>query len=653
MPLYQQQKRFLFVVLSLTIWLCWRLDGAVSDPQTTYVKSGCSSYNVSDVSVFTGNLNATMRNIRAQISNQRKHFATAWVAKNNTPAYVLFQCRYYLSIADCLRCLDVAAVRIYNNCSVSATGARLLYQGCYLRYEGSNFFFESTDAGNHLFCGNRVARSSSELTSTVSQVLSNLATVTPKINGFYAATKTAVPNSNGLNIYAIAQCTETLFESECQSCLNAGLTGFQICLSNSNAIAFYAGCFMRYSTTAFFADNQTTDINKFLKQGDSSKNKKAIIGGVIGGACLVFILLVLFALFRRSNISRTVPKGDILGATELKGPINYRYKDLKAATKNFNEENKIGEGGFGDVYKGILKNGKIVAIKKLAVENSKKLEEDFESEVTLISNVNHRNLVRLLGCCIKGHERFLIYEYMKNNNVGQFLFGENKGSLTWKQRYDIILGIGRGLAYLHEEFHVCIIHRDIKTSNILLDDHFQPKIADFGLARLLPRDQSHLSTKFAGTMGYTAPEYAMHGQLSEKVDTYCYGVVVLEIISGQRSGEVKDDDEGEFLLQRAWKLYQSGMHKEFIDKTLDINEYDVEEISKIIEIGLLCTQESATLRPKMSEVVDMVETKSLMDMEPTMPIYVDPNLMVRPKIDTYICNTSSNATASISTLSGR
>ncbi|KAI9100275.1 hypothetical protein K1719_024493 [Acacia pycnantha] len=573
--------------------------------------------------------------------------------KGNNPAYGVFQCRNYLSIKDCLACFDFARVRIYDNCSIAATGARVIYEGCFLRYESGFFFDQSIDAGNHIRCGNgTVAKNSTELASTVQQVLQNLVEATPRIPGFFAATITPVPNSNASNIYAIAQCLETVTQSGCQDCLESGLRNFQICIPNPNAQIFYAGCYMRYSTSAFFAQNQTTNIKHILKQGDSGK-KKAIIGGVVGGASFILILLALLALYRRS-LSKRVYRVDILGATELKGPVNYRYNDLKSATKNFSKENKLGEGGFGDVYKGTLKNGEVIAIKKLALEQSKKMEEDFESEVKLISNVHHRNLVRLLGCCSKGRERFLVYEYMKNNNVGQFLFGENKGSLNWKQRHGIILGTARGLAYLHEGFHICIIHRDIKPSNILLDDDFQPKIADFGLARLLPEDQSHLNTRFAGTMGYTAPEYVLHGQLSEKVDAYCYGVVVLEIISGQKSGEQKDDDEGEFLLQRAWKLYDRGMHIEFVDETLDPNEYDAEEVKKIIEIGLLLTQSSPAARPTMFEVVDMLESKGgLTDQKrPTMPVHVDPNL--RPRRDDQSKSSSlSNAYLSTSIPSGR
>ncbi|XP_028799174.1 cold-responsive protein kinase 1-like [Neltuma alba] len=275
-----------------------------------------------------------------------------------------------------------------------------------------------------------------------------------------------------------------------------------------------------------------------------------------------------------------------------------------------------------------MKNGKVVAIKKLTLQQSRNLEEDFESEVMLISNVHHRNLVRLLGYCSEGHDRILIYEYMKNSSLDKFLFGRNKGSLQWKQRYDVILGIARGLAYLHEEFHVRIIHRDIKTNNILLDDELQPKIADFGLAKLLPQDKSHLNTRVAGTLGYTAPEYAIHGQLLEKADVYSYGVVILEVISGQKSTELRLDnnDEGAFLLQKAWKLYEIDRHLELVDNTLDPNAYDAEEVKRIIEIGLLCIQASADRRPIMPEIVVLLQNKDLLEnITPTMPILIEAN----------------------------
>ncbi|XP_057431355.1 cold-responsive protein kinase 1-like [Lotus japonicus] len=641
-------------LLALTLFLLWSwrsFHGALGDPQTRLINKGCSQYNATTLSTFNQNLNGTLADLKSQVSNQSKRFATAQEARGTDPVYAMFQCRDYLSAADCAACFTVAAAQI-RNCSAGANGARVIYDGCFLRYESNGFFDQTTLPGNSMICGNETANGASTFTATAQQVLQDLQTVTPKITGFFAATKTPVA---GGAIYAIAQCADTVTESGCLDCLTVGFNNIQSCLPNSDGRAFDAGCFMRYSETSFFADNQTIDITPFLKQGGSSK-KGAIIGGIVGGVGLVVILLALFVWLRRYKKPNRHPRGDILGATELKGPVTYRYKDLKSATKNFSNDNKLGEGGFGDVYKGTLKNGKVVAVKKLLLGQSSKMDEQFESEVKLISNVHHRNLVRLLGCCTNGPERILVYEYMANNSLDRFLFGERKGSLNWKQRYDIILGTARGLSYLHEDFHVCIIHRDIKTNNILLDDDFQPRIADFGLARLLPEDRSHLSTKFAGTLGYTAPEYALHGQLSEKADTYSFGVVVLEIISGQKSSELRDDADGEFLLQRAWKLYEVERHLELVDKTLNSEDYDGEEVKRIIEIALLCTQASASARPTMSEIVVLLKSKNLLvHMKPAMPVFVESNF--RPRTDTSTSTGSStsksNATVSTSVLSAR
>ncbi|KAK7305607.1 hypothetical protein VNO77_43513 [Canavalia gladiata] len=639
-------------LLALTLLMLgsrWSFEGAEADPQIRLINKGCSQYNATNLSNFYQNLNATLGNLKTEVSNQSKHFATAQEARGSDPVYALFQCRNYLSNADCTACFNVAATQI-RNCSAGANGARVIYDGCFLRYESNGFFDQTTLPGNSMTCGNQTAAGATAFNATAQQVLMDLQIATPKITGYFAATKTQVA---GGAIYAIAQCAETVTESGCLDCLSVGYTNIQSCLPNTDGRAFDAGCFMRYSQTAFFADNQTIDITPFLKQGGSSK-KGAIIGGVAGGVGLLVILLALFAWLRLYKKPKRAPRGDILGATELKGPVTYRYKDLKSATKNFSDENKLGEGGFGDVYKGTLKNGKVVAVKKLILGQSGKMDEHFESEVKLISNVHHRNLVRLLGCCSKGQERILVYEYMANSSLDRFLFGEQRGSLNWKQRYDIILGTARGLTYLHEDFHVCIIHRDIKTSNILLDDDLQPRIADFGLARLLPEDQSHLSTRFAGTLGYTAPEYAIHGQLSEKADTYSFGVVVLEIISGQKSSELRADAEGEFLLQRAWKLYEEDMHLELVDKTLEPDDYDAEEVKKIIEIALLCTQASAAARPTMSEIVVLLKSKNLMgNMRPAMPVFVESNFRSRPDTSTSTASSTSNATASTSILSAR
>ncbi|XP_028800630.1 putative receptor-like protein kinase At4g00960 [Neltuma alba] len=649
----------LLLLLFTTFISC---NGVVSDPQTNLLNSGCFQYNrfdPMDANSFNQSLNAAFGDLRDQIANQSKHVAKAQQASGATPVFALFQCRSYLSVADCVACFTVAVAQI-RNCSANA--ARVIYDGCFLRYESSNFFEQATGSFNSASCGNQTPEvATTTFNSIIRQVLMNLQTETPRITGFSAATKTPeVPDNNNINttIYAYAQCTETISQSGCEGCLKQGYDTMQTCLPNSDGRAFDAGCFIRYSTTSFFPDNLTIINTTPLSKQGSRSNKAAIIGGVAGGGVALFlVLLSLFAWMqrvRRSEKIERVPRGEITGESKLKGSINYSYKELKSATKNFSEKNKLGEGGFGTVYKGTLKNGKTIAVKKLIMRQSNSMDEEFESEVRLITNVHHRNLVRLLGCCSKGNERILVYEYMKNNSLNRYLFGSNKGSLSWKQRYDIILGIARGLTYLHEEFHICIIHRDIKTNNILLDDDFQPKIADFGLARLLPQDQTHLSTRFAGTLGYTAPEYTIHGQLSEKADTYSYGIIVLEIISGQKNSELKIDDhaDGEFLLQQAWKLYEKGMHLELVDNTLNPNEYDTEEVKKIIEISLLCTQASPAVRPTMSEVVVLLQSKGLSKnkIRPTMPFFVETDSGFKADTSSYTASSKSNATISTSTM---
>ncbi|MFS7955376.1 putative protein kinase RLK-Pelle-DLSV family [Helianthus anomalus] len=354
-----------------------------------------------------------------------------------------------------------------------------------------------------------------------------------------------------------------------------------------------------------------------------------------------------------SNFIFNLP-GSLYGATELQGPKDYNYSDLKKATKDFREENKLGEGGFGDVYKGTVKDGNIIAVKKLAI-GSTTAKDNFESEVRVISNVHHRNLIRLLGCCSKGPELLLVLEYMANGSLEKYLYGEKRGTLNWKQRFDIIFGTARGLAYLHEQYHVTIIHRDIKPSNILLDNEYQPKIADFGLARLLPEDQTHISTRFAGTLGYTAPEYAIHGQLSEKVDTYSFGIVVLEIVSGRRCTDIPDESAGEqYLLEHAWNLYETRMQMKLVDESLDPSKYKEEDIKKVIEIALMCTQSPVSVRPTMSEVVMLLSDRSRVQNPPSRQ-----NVNLNDvRIDVYNSTSTtqqsmSNADATITELTGR
>ncbi|XP_024465666.2 cold-responsive protein kinase 1 isoform X3 [Populus trichocarpa] len=637
-------------MLFIVVWWMVAITGAFSDPQANLLSAGCSQYKVDDVPEFTNNLNATLLDLGAQL-NSSKYFATAEQARGTAPVFAMVQCRKYLSTADCVACFAIAARQI-RNCSAGINGARVIYDGCFLRYESTSFYDQSTQDGHYGACGNQTA--SPAYQASVESLLSDLQIASPKISGFFATSKKEVVGANSV-VYGVTQCVETISKAGCQDCLTVAYADLQTCFPDADGRSINVGCFLRYSDTPFFADNQLTDLKPFLRNGSSSK-KKVLIAGLVGGIGLLLLATaILFLWFKLYRKPKAVPRGDILGATELRGPVNYSFKDLKSATKNFSEEYKLGEGGFGEVYKGVLKNERVVAVKKLAISQSHRAKEEFEKEVKIISNVHHRNLIRLLGCCSNGPELLLVYEYMANSSLDNFLYGDKKGSLSWKQRFDIILGTARGLSYLHEDFHLCIIHRDIKASNILLDDDFQPKIADFGLARLLPESQSHLTTKFAGTLGYTAPEYAIYGQLSEKVDIYSYGVVVLEIMSGQKCSQANQDPDSDYLLKRAWRLYEADMHLELVDGSMSPDEYETEEMKKIIEIALMCTQSTASLRPTMSEVVVLLKSKgsSAQKPPPVSPALIESFQKIRADTSTSTGSPMSNATASVSQVSAR
>ncbi|XP_058108080.1 cysteine-rich receptor-like protein kinase 43 [Magnolia sinica] len=300
------------------------------------------------------------------------------------------------------------------------------------------------------------------------------------------------------------------------------------------------------------------------------------------------------------------------------------FETLVAATQDFHSKQRLGQGGFGPVFKGKLEDGKEIAVKKLS-RSSNQGKKEFTTEAKLLARVQHKNVVNLLGYCAHGAEKLLVYEYVANESLDKLLFkssdGGKRGVLDWKKRYDVIIGVARGLLYLHEDSHICIVHRDIKASNILLDDKWNPKIADFGMARLFPEDQTHVNTRVAGTNGYMAPEYVMHGLLSVKADVFSYGVLVLELISGRKNSSFTGEAEAQNLLEWAWKLYKKGRGIEIMDPTLSSTMSTTEQVSFCIQVGLLCTQADPKLRPTMRRVVVMLSKKPATLDEPTRPGY--------------------------------
>ncbi|XP_059459125.1 G-type lectin S-receptor-like serine/threonine-protein kinase RKS1 [Corylus avellana] len=278
---------------------------------------------------------------------------------------------------------------------------------------------------------------------------------------------------------------------------------------------------------------------------------------------------------------------------------------IVAATDNFSVANKLGEGGFGSVYKGLLDNQKDIAVKRLSKYSGQGVEE-FKNEVAIIAKLQHRNLVRILGYCVQGEEKMLIYECLPNKSLDFFIFHETKRSLLyWRKRFDIICGVARGLLYLHQDSRLRIIHRNLKASNVLLDDAMNPKIADFGVARIVGGDQIEAHTnRVVGTYGYMSPEYAMQGLFSVKFDVYSFGVLLLEIITGKKNRSYYHDGPSSNLIGRVWDLWREDKAMEIVDSSL--GEQYANEILRCIQIGRLCVQEHATDRPTMLVVVLML-----------------------------------------------
>ncbi|GKV16858.1 hypothetical protein SLEP1_g27432 [Rubroshorea leprosula] len=314
---------------------------------------------------------------------------------------------------------------------------------------------------------------------------------------------------------------------------------------------------------------------------------------------------------------RNGSESDFIYSPRESGGINnskswFTYNELVQATNGFSEQNLLGEGGFGCVYKGVLTDGREVAVKQLKIGGGQG-EREFRAEVEIISRVHHRHLVSLVGYCISEHQRLLIYDYLPNNTLHYHLHGRGRPVMDWATRVKVAAGAARGIAYLHEDCHPRIIHRDIKSSNILLDDNFEARVSDFGLAKLaLELDSNtHVSTRVMGTFGYMAPEYATSGKLTEKSDVYSFGVVLLELITGRKPVDDSQPLGEESLVEWARPLLTQALdhdeYGELVDPRLEKN-YMIPEMFRMIEAAAACVRHSAARRPRMSQVVRALDS---------------------------------------------
>uniref|UniRef100_A0ACD5XQR5 Uncharacterized protein n=1 Tax=Avena sativa TaxID=4498 RepID=A0ACD5XQR5_AVESA len=388
--------------------------------------------------------------------------------------------------------------------------------------------------------------------------------------------------------------------------------------------------------------------NLYLRLAGLSSKGKSIVVKVVP-AILASLLLILlsaclawFRRFKGKHDKKGSPNrfvGDLSitdGLEEETCEVPFiSFEEVVAATDNFSVSNLLGEGGFGKVYKGLLHGDKEVAVKRLG-RGSGQGAIEFRNEVVVIAKLQHRNLVRLVCYCVQGDEKLLIYEYLPNKSLDAFLFNsEKKLMLNWTTRFSIIKGVARGLLYLHQDSRLMIIHRDLKTSNILLDGDMNPKISDFGMARIFAGDEQQANTeRVVGTYGYMSPEYAMEGLFSVKSDVYSFGVLLLETVSGQRISSTKNIKEFPNLIIYAWSLWREGLSKDLVDQSV-LESCCTEEVLCCIHVGLLCVQDDPDARPPMSTVVSVLESRSTPTGTPNKPLYFSQRKKV-PKQRDYV-----------------
>ncbi|XP_028788534.1 cysteine-rich receptor-like protein kinase 10 [Neltuma alba] len=607
----------LFLLLCLVIISIARIKGQYTCSPTTYAQK----------STFQTNVNHLLSSLSSN-SNQSDGFYNTTVTGQennpNTTAYGMFQCLGYVTVQTCQKCVSDGSKYILQQCP-NNTGATGWYRNqCWLRYSNQYFFSQTEEYPRLVYYNVNNATDTTRFMNLVGETLRGIAKEASEGGSKKFKTKT-VDYDAFQTLYTMAQCTPDVSEIDCLMCLSNSISNLPICCNGKvGGVTLTPSCYLRYETYPFYPEPAPPPAlpPPAPSPGSTSKEKRRISAGIIIAIAVptvTFILLCFLCLKRRARKYASVPKQSVdISSVES---LQFDLDTIRTATNDFSPDNKLGQGGFGEVYKGVLPSGQELAVKRLS-SGSKQGVGEFKNEVVTMAKLQHRNLVRLLGFCLDEEEKILIYEFLPNRSLDNFLFGlENQGKLNWSTRYKIIEGITRGMLYLHEDSRLKIIHRDLKASNVLLDKDLNPKISDFGMAKIFGVDQTQASTsRVVGTFGYMAPEYAMHGHISIKSDIYSFGVLILEIISGKKNTSFYISSYAEDLLSYAWRLWREGRPLELLDPSLR-DSCSKNEVIKCIHMSLLCIQENPALRPTIQSIMVMLSSHSVTLSDPQEPAF--------------------------------
>ncbi|EOY28584.1 Cysteine-rich RLK 10, putative [Theobroma cacao] len=570
-----------------------------------YCDSNTTTYTAN--SAYQQNLNFLLSSLKSN-STRESGFYNLTVGRDAPDiVYGLFLCRGNVTQDTCQECVSTAAGEILQRCPEQKT-ALICYDECTLRYSNRSFFsIWQRDPGLLLLNTGNVSEPD-QFMELLGNTMQEIATrAADDQSGKKFATEEANITSFS-TIYTLAQCTPDLSAFNCYTCLQTAISYLPICChGRRGGRVIFPSCNVRYELYPFTGVKKRKK-SKWIPLGASLS---ATIGLALFSACGFFI-------WRRRNIqednenSQEVQFLDLVGGSIRNEHSRENFSEekmsrsqefpsiqldiLHAATNHFCDENKLGEGGFGLVYKGTLPDGKEIAVKRLSRTSGQGLLE-FKNEVMLIARLQHRNLVRLLGCCLEQNEQLLVYEFMPNRSLDVFLFDSSMAAqLSWLKRFSIIKGIAR----------------------------------DFGLARIFDGDQNQANTnRVVGTYGYMAPEYAMEGLFSIKSDVFSFGVLLLEIISGKKNNGFHLSEHGESLLTFAWKLWSKGQGMKLIDQLL-VQSCVATEVLKCIHIGLLCVQEDPADRPRMTSVIVMLESETITLPRPAEPAFSVGRVVAEP-----------------------
>ncbi|KAK3127250.1 hypothetical protein QOZ80_7AG0570380 [Eleusine coracana subsp. coracana] len=639
---------YLAVAATSVLLACTLVPLAAGDPLD---KSCDTSGNYTRNSPYQANVQRLASTLPRKASSSPTLFATSQTGAIPDVVYALALCRGDVNASTCESCVAAAFQDAQNLCAFNQD-TTVFYDLCLLRYSNKNFLTFPISDGRGDFM---ILSSKQNVTSPVRVFDAAIAVLLNATADYAAKANNSMRFGSGVEefqtfdgqnprIYGLAQCTPDMAPADCRTCL-AGIlsTTLSSFSGKTGGRILTLRCNYRYDQDAFFrgspllqlpepaigallAPAPAAIVKPPASRGGTTGNKAGKVSAIaLPIVALILAIIVLCSCLWTRTKRKPPAKAPFPDTTNLEDiksidSLVIDLSTLRIATENFNASNKLGEGGFGVVYKGILPNDQEIAVKRLS-ESSRQGIEELKNELVLVAKLRHKNLVTLVGVCLENNEKLLVYEHMPNRSLDIILFDPEKcKELDWGKRFKIINGIARGLQYLHEDSQLKIIHRDLKASNVLLDYDYNPKISDFGLARLFGRDQTQDVTKrVVGTYGYMAPEYAMRGYYSIKSDVFSFGVLILEIVTGRRNGGSHSCEETYDHLNLVWEHWTTGTLMEIIDSSLGrLTPRD--QMVKCIQIGLLCVQDDPVDRPMMSMVNVMLSRTMITLKTPSKPV---------------------------------